>query len=138
MENKIKGIDDYKYGFADKDTSVYKTKKGLTRQTILDISSHKNEPEWMLNFRLKAYETFKKMKNPNFGPDLSFLKYDEYTYYIKPADKSSKSWNEVPETIRNTFDKLGLPEQEKKFFAGIQNGGITDIYYKAAKETALK
>ena len=81
MDNnqKIKGIEDYKYGFADKDTSVYKTKKGLTKQTILDISRHKGEPKWMEQFRLKAYEAFIKMKNPTFGPNLDFLKYDEYT-----------------------------------------------------------
>ena len=76
---KIEGIDNYQYGFADKDTSIYKTKKGLTRDTVIDISKHKNEPEWMKEFRLKAYEAFVKMKNPDFGPNLDFLKYDEYT-----------------------------------------------------------
>ena len=115
----IKGIEDYQYGFADKDTSVYKTKKGLTKETVLEISKIKGEPEWMRDFRVKAYETFKRMKNPNFGPNLDFLAYDTYTYYIKPADKSVQSWDDVPDTIRETFDKLGIPEQEKKFFAGI-------------------
>ena len=76
----IKGIEDYQYGFADKDTSVYKTKQGLTKDIVLQISKIKGEPDWMRDFRLKAYDTFIKMKNPNFGPDLSFLKYDEYTY----------------------------------------------------------
>ena len=78
----IKGIEDYQYGFADKDTSVYKTKQGLTLETVLEISRIKNEPEWMRDFRVKAYETFIKMKNPNFGPNLEFLAYDTYTYYI--------------------------------------------------------
>ena len=141
MDNnqKIKGIEDYKYGFADKDTSVYKTKKGLTKQTILDISRHKGEPKWMEQFRLKAYEAFIKMKNPTFGPNLDFLKYDEYTYYIKPADKSVKDWKEVPETIRNTFDKLGIPEQEKKFFAGIHTQYESEsVYHNMLKEVEEK
>ena len=87
-KEKIKGIEDYQYGFADKDTSIYKTKQGLTKETVLEISKIKNEPEWMRDFRVKAYETFIKMKNPNFGPNLEFLQYDTYTYYIKPADNA--------------------------------------------------
>ena len=86
--NEIKGLKDYQYGFADKDTSIYKTKKGLTREIVLEISKIKKEPEWMQEFRLKAYDAFVKMENPSFGPNLDFLNYDDYTFYIKPADKS--------------------------------------------------
>ena len=137
--NKFKGVDEYQYGFADKDTSVYKTKKGLTKETVLEISKIKNEPEWMREFRVKAYEAFVKMENPSFGPDLSFLAYDEYTYYIKPADKSVKSWDEVPETIRETFDKLGIPEQEKKFFAGVHTQYESEsVYHNMLKEVEDK
>ena len=133
--NKFKGVDEYQYGFADKDTSVYKTKKGLTKETVLEISSIKGEPQWMKDFRVKAYEAFIKMEDPSFGPDLKFLAYDEYTYYIKPADKSVKSWEEVPETIRETFDKLGLPEQEKKFFAGVHTQYESEsVYHNMLKE----
>ena len=137
--NEIKGLNDYQYGFADKDTSVYKTKKGLTKEIVLEISKIKKEPEWMTEFRLKAYEAFVKMENPNFGPDLSFLNYDDYTFYIKPADKSVKSWDEVPETIRETFDKLGLPEQEKKFFAGVHTQYESEsVYHNMLKEVEDK
>lgn len=140
MENKkIKGIEDYQYGFSDKDTSVFKTKKGLTKETILEISKMKQEPQWMKEFRLKSYETFVKLKNPNFGPNLDFLKYDTYTYYIKPSEKSVQSWEEVPETIRETFNKLGLPEQEKKFFAGIHTQYESEsVYHNMLKEVEDK
>ena len=138
-KEKIKGIEDYQYGFADKDTSIYKTKQGLTKETVLEISKIKNEPEWMRDFRVKAYETFIKMKNPNFGPNLEFLQYDTYTYYIKPADKSVKDWNDVPDTIRETFDRLGIPEQEKKFFAGIHTQYESEsVYHNMLKEVEDK
>ena len=136
---EIKGLKDYQYGFADKDTSIYKTKQGLTKETVLEISKIKNEPEWMREFRLKAYDTFVKMKNPDFGPNLEFLKYDTYTYYIKPSDKSVKSWDDVPETIRDTFNKLGIPEQEKKFFAGIHTQYESEsVYHNMLKEVEDK
>ena len=136
---EIKGLKDYQYGFADKDTSIYKTKQGLTKETVLEISKIKNEPEWMREFRLKAYDAFVKMKNPDFGPNLEFLKYDTYTYYIKPSDKSVKSWDDVPETIRNTFNKLGIPEQEKKFFAGIHTQYESEsVYHNMLKEVEDK
>ena len=136
---EIKGLKDYQYGFADKDTSIYKTKQGLTKETVLEISKIKNEPEWMREFRLKAYDAFVKMKNPDFGPSLEFLKYDTYTYYIKPSDKSVKSWDDVPETIRNTFNKLGIPEQEKKFFAGIHTQYESEsVYHNMLKEVEDK
>ncbi|MCI5745585.1 MAG: Fe-S cluster assembly protein SufB [Erysipelotrichaceae bacterium] len=138
-KDKIKGLENYQYGFKDEDTSVFKTKKGLTRDTILTISKIKNEPEWMKEFRLKSFETFLKMKNPSFGPNLDFLKYDEYTYYIKPSDKSVKSWDEVPQTIRETFTRLGLPEQEKKFFAGIHTQYESEgVYHNMLKEVEDK
>jgi len=136
---EIKGLKDYQYGFADKDTSIYKTKQGLSKETVLEISKIKNEPEWMREFRLKAYDAFVKMKNPDFGPNLEFLKYDTYTYYIKPSDKSVKSWDDVPETIRNTFNKLGIPEQEKKFFAGIHTQYESEsVYHNMLKEVEDK
>ena len=138
-DKDIQGIDNYQYGFADKDTSVFKTPKGLNREIVKEISMIKKEPKWMTDFRLKAYDAFISMKDPSFGPDLSFLKYDEYTYYIKPAEKSVKDWNEVPTTIKETFDKLGIPEQEKKFFAGIHTQYESEsVYHNMLKEVEDK
>ena len=83
---EIKGLKDYQYGFADKDTSIYKTKQGLTKETVLEISKIKNEPEWMLEFRLKSYEKFKELDNPSFGPKLEF-DFENINYYKGNEEK---------------------------------------------------
>lgn len=128
-ENQVPFADEYKYGFSDEDVSVYKTAKGLTADTIREISRIKQEPDWMLEFRLKAFELFEKKSNPSWGPDLSFIDFDEYTYYIKPSDRQEKSWDEVPETIKNTFDRLGIPEAEQKFLAGVSTQYESEVVY---------
>lgn len=121
--------EDYKYGFHDQDVSVYNTGKGLTREIVKLISAKKKEPEWMLEYRLKAYDAFEKMPLQDWGPDLSELDFNDYTYYIKPSDRQERSWDDVPETIRNTFDKLGIPEAEKKFLAGVSTQYESEVVY---------
>src|SRR5690625_1665049 len=106
MAKKMPEIGEYKYGFSDKDVSVYRANRGLTREVVEEISERKNEPEWMLNFRLKALEQFYKMPTPMWGGDLSELDFNEIVYYVKPSERSSQSWDEVPEEIKETFDKL--------------------------------
>lgn len=125
----LNGDEEYKYGFHDEDTSVFKTGKGLNEETIREISAIKKEPEWMLNLRLEAYRTFLKLKNPDWGPDLNHIDFDDFTYYIKPSDKQEKDWDEVPETIRNTFQKLGIPEAEQKFLAGVSTQYESEVVY---------
>jgi len=125
----FKTQDEYKYGFADKDTSIFNTGKGLTRQTVIDISKIKNEPDWVLEYRLKAYDAFEKMEMPTWGPDLSSINFDDYTYYIRPTDKKSNSWEEVPDTIRDTFNKLGIPESEHNFLAGVTTQYESEAVY---------
>lgn len=120
---------DYEYGFHDEDISVFKTNKGLNEDTIRIISKMKQEPDWMLQIRLDAYHQFVKMPNPDWGPDLSEIDFDEYTYYIKPSEKEEKSWDKVPETIRKTFDKLGIPEAEQKFLAGVSTQYESEVVY---------
>ncbi len=120
---------EYKYGFHDEDTSVYKTNKGLTRETIIEISTIKKEPEWMLEYRLKAFEHFEKTPIQAWGPDLSHIDFDDYTYYVKPSDKTESSWEEVPDTIKDTFDKLGIPEAEKDFLAGVTTQYDSEAVY---------
>ncbi|MBE6143791.1 MAG: Fe-S cluster assembly protein SufB [Erysipelotrichaceae bacterium] len=126
MENKEH---EYKYGFKDKDVSVVKTKKGLTEETIREISSLKNEPEWMLEFRLKALETFLNTPNPSYGPDLSSLDFDSYTYFTRPTEKEERSWDQVPETIKNTFARLGIPEAEAKYLSGVSTQYESEVVY---------
>ena len=111
-KDEVKFQEDYKYGFKDKDTSIIKTGLGLTEDIVRQISKLKDEPEWMLEFRLKAFRAFKEMPMPSFGPDLSMLDFDSYTYFTRMANGEAKSWDDVPETVKNTFQKLGIPEAE--------------------------
>ena len=130
---------EYKYGFKDEDQSIFKTDKGLSRETVIQISKAKNEPEWMLDFRLKSYDFFAKSPLPKFGPDLSHLNYDDYTYFIRTSDKLSNTWEEVPETIKDTFDKLGIPEAEKEFLAGVSTQYESEVvYHNMLKEVEEK
>ena len=130
---------EYKYGFNDGDVSVYKTNKGLTEETIREISKIKKEPEWMLEFRLKSFHHFMSRPMPTWGVDLSSINFDEYTYYIKPSDRQETSWEEVPEKIKDTFDKLGIPEAEQKFLAGVSTQYESEVvYHNMLKEVEEK
>src|ERR1700686_2524373 len=110
---------DYQFGFHDEDISVFRTKKGLSPEVVASISQHKNEAEWMLKFRLKALDHFLKRPMPTWGADLSGIDFDNIYYYVKPVEEMSRSWDDVPDSIRETFDKLGIPEPERKFLAGV-------------------
>lgn len=128
-DSQIPKQEEYRYGFHDEDVSVYKTKKGLSEATIREISAIKREPEWMLEYRLKAFAAFEKKPIQSWGPDVSDIDFDEYTYYIKPSEKGEKSWDEVPETIKNTFDKLGIPEAEAKYLSGVTTQYESEAVY---------
>ncbi|MBQ3272815.1 MAG: Fe-S cluster assembly protein SufB [Solobacterium sp.] len=126
----IGSLDEYKYGFADEDTSVYKTGKGLIEEIVREISRIKEEPESMTEFRVNAFHTFEKLPLPKWGPDLSEIDFNDYVYYIRPSDRlMSKSWDEVPDTIKETFDRLGIPEAEKKFLAGVATQYESEMVY---------
>ena len=120
---------EYAYGFNDGDVSVYKTKTGLNEEIIKEISKIKKEPDWMLEFRLKSFHHFEKTPMPSWGVDLSDLNFDDYTYYIKPSEKQETSWEEVPDKIKDTFDKLGIPEAEQKFLAGVSTQYESEVVY---------
>ena len=108
-------LDYSKYDFKDKEEYIFKSGKGLTEDIVRAISNKKQEPKWMLDFRLKAFEIFKKKSMPVWGADLSTIKFNDFYYYAKPSEKAEKNWDDVPENIKNTFEKLGIPEAEKKF-----------------------
>ena len=137
----VKFQEDYKYGFKDKDTSIVKTSVGLNEDIIREISRLKNEPEWMLEYRLKGFEAFKKLPMPSFGPDLSYLDFDSYTYFTSVANKESQSWDDVPETVKNTFNKLGIPEAEQKYLSGVSTQYESEVVYhnmlKEIEETGV-
>jgi len=115
----LDGIGEYQYGFRDPDVSVFKTRKGLNREVVEQISSMKGEPQWMLDFRIRALEHFLQRPMPTWGGDLSRLDLDNVYYYVKPVEMASRSWEDVPDTIKQTFDRLGIPEAERKFLAGV-------------------
>jgi len=115
----VEGLDRYKYGFSDPDEAVFKTRRGLDREVVEQISALKGEPSWMLQSRLKALEHYLTRPTPTWGPDLSKIDFDNTIYYVRPSESEGKTWDEVPETIKKTFDKLGIPEAEQKFLAGV-------------------
>src|SRR5690606_31817088 len=105
------GVGEYQYGFHDPtDKYVFKSRKGLDREIVEQISKMKNEPEWMLQFRLDSLETFFKKPTPNWGGKLDDLDYQDIYYYVRASDRQETSWDDVPEDIRKTYDRLGIPE----------------------------
>ena len=134
----LEGVGEYKYGFQDPETFVFKSRRGLNREVVEQISSMKGEPQWMLDFRLKALDHFVKRPMPTWGGDLSRLNLDEIYFYVKPAEDESKSWDDVPETIKNTFDKLGIPEAERKFLAGVGAQYESEMVYHKVQEQLTK
>ena len=138
-KDEVKFQEDYKYGFKDKDTSIVNTGIGLTEEVVRQISKLKDEPEWMLEFRLKAFRAFQEMPMPSFGPDLSMLNFDSYTYFTRMANGETKNWEEVPETVKNTFQKLGIPEAEQKYLAGVSTQYESEVvYHNMLKEVEEK
>ncbi len=133
-EEKNTGViasqDDYKYGFHDDNVkTVLETGKGLTEEIVRQISAWKNEPEWMCEFRVKAFHQFEKMEMPNWGPDLSEIDFQDFTYYKKVSNEAERSWEDVPEEVKNTFEKLGIPEAEKKYLAGVTTQYESEAVY---------
>jgi Fe-S cluster assembly protein SufB len=130
----IESIGDYKYGFKDPEVHVFKSRKGLDEDVVRQISSMKGEPEWMLKFRLKALEHFWQRPTPTWGADLSDLDLDEIYYYVKPTEGEGKSWDDIPDSIKNTFDRLGIPQAEQKFLAGVGAQYESEMVYHSIHE----
>ena len=120
---------EYEAGFKNKDVSIFDTGKGLSRETVIQISKAKDEPDWMLEMRLKAYEAFVRLPLPGFGPALDFIDFNNFTYFIRNTKDEKRNWNDVPETIKNTFDKLGIPEAEQKYLAGVSTQYESEVIY---------
>ncbi len=131
-------IGEYQYGFRDEEDYFYKSKKGLNRKVVEELSAMKGEPDWMLEYRLKALEHFEKRPMPNWGADLSDMDFDDIYYYIRPTEKQGRTWDEVPEYIKNTFDKLGIPEAERKFLAGVGAQYESEVIYHSLREDLEK
>jgi Fe-S cluster assembly protein SufB len=126
--------------FDFKDDIVYltETKRGLSRDTVEEISRIKDEPDWMLQFRLRAYEHFLKRPMPTWGGDLTHIDFDRIIYYRKPSEREEKSWDDVPEQIKQTFERLGIPEAERKFLAGVGAQYDSEVVYHSVREELSK
>ena len=128
------GLDTYKFGFHDDIKPVYKSPKGLSADVVREISRQKDEPEWMLEFRLESLQQFERKPVPTWGADLSRIDFDDIYYYIRPQDRQARSWEDVPDDIKNTFDRLGIPEAERKFLAGVGAQYDSEVVYHSIRE----
>ena len=128
----------YDFRYEEKDGEFYKIKEGLTEDIVLEISEKKNDPEWMRDFRLKSLEIYNKSEMPNWGPDISGLNVDNIVTYVKPNTEMSQSWEEVPEDIKNTFEKLGIPEAERKSLAGVGAQYDSELVYHNLQEEVAR
>jgi Fe-S cluster assembly protein SufB len=131
---------DYKerFGFHDPENYLYKAPKGLNREIVEAISEYKDEPEWMREFRVKAYEHFVERPTPQWGGNLNQIDFDDIHYFVRASEKASRSWDEVPEDIKKTFDRLGIPEAERKFLAGVGAQYESEVIYHQVREDLEK
>ncbi|QDV31228.1 FeS cluster assembly protein SufB [Planctopirus ephydatiae] len=133
------GIGEYQYGFHDStDNYTFKSRKGLDREIVEQISEMKKEPAWMRDFRLEAYDIFLSKPMPTWGGDLSHLNFQDIHYYMKASDRQEQSWDDVPDDIRKTYDRLGIPEAEKKYLAGVKAQYESEVVYGSLQEDLAK
>lgn len=129
---------DYRYGFSMPEDYAYKSRKGLDRDVVLDISDHKSEPEWMKEFRQKSYQFFLNRPMPQWGANLAGIDFDDIYYYIKPTNSMSNTWEALPPDIKKTYDAIGIPEAEKKFLMGVSAQYESEVVYKSLDEKLKK
>ena len=129
-------LDEYKYDFVTKGEPVFRAKKGLSEEVVRQISAHKDEPAWMLEFRLKALKTYESKPMPKWGGDLTDLErvLDEIYFYVRPQDRMERSWDDVPDEIKQTFEKLGIPEAERKILAGVGAQYESEMVYHSLRK----
>jgi Fe-S cluster assembly protein SufB len=133
------GVGEYQYGFHDPtDKYVFHSQKGLNAEIVSQISAMKNEPEWMREFRLKSLEIFFQKPMPTWGGDLSHLDFQDIFYYVKASDRQERDWESVPEDIRKTYDRLGIPQAEKMYLAGVKAQYESEVVYGSLQEDLAK
>jgi len=140
LNQQVAGVkEEYKYGFHDSvENYAFKSGRGLTRQVVEQISEMKNEPDWMRQFRLKGLEAFEAKPLPMWGGKLTDLDFDQIRYFLRATDRQGRSWDDVPAEIKQTFDKLGIPEAEKKFLAGVGAQYDSEVVYHSLREDLQK
>src|SRR5213596_1374254 len=132
---ELEGLDRYKFGWADSDTAGASARRGLNEEVVRDISAKKNEPEWMLDLRLKGLKLFGRKPLPDWGSDLSGIDFDHIKYFVRSTEKQAATWDELPADIKNTYDKLGIPEAEKqRLIAGVAAQYESEVVYHKIRE----
>ena len=137
-KTQVEDIERVVYDIKNKDEYEVKIKKGINEEIVREISKIKEEPQWMLDIRLDALEKYHKLELPTWGPDLKDLDMEDISTYVKPKSKLNSSWEDVPEDIRDTFDKLGIPEAEKTSLAGVGAQYDSEVVYHNIKEELIK
>jgi Fe-S cluster assembly protein SufB len=127
-----------KYGFRDSEKPLFRGRPGLSPEVVKEISGMKEEPAWMRDLRLRALEVFQKKPMPTWGGDLSGINFDEIYYYVKPTDRQARNWDDVPQYIKRTFDKLGVPQAEREFLAGVGAQYDSEVVYHNLREELAK
>lgn len=129
-------LDEYKYDFKTEGKPVFRAEKGLSEEVVRQISAHKEEPQWMLDLRLKALEIYESKPMPKWGGDLDSLEdvLDEIYFYVRPQDRMERSWDDVPDEIKDTFEKLGIPEAEREILAGVGAQYESEMVYHSLRE----
>ena len=131
-------LDEYKWGFSKPENYVFKARKGLSHEIVEEISQMKSEPQWMRDFRHKSLDAFLKRPMPTWGGDLSTIDFDDIYYYIKPTQEAGKTWDDLPAEIKDTFEKLGIPEAERKYLAGVGAQYESEVIYHKVREDLEK
>src|ERR1700729_2243836 len=133
--DQLEGLGTYKFGWADSDVAGASAKRGLSEEVVRDISARKNEPEWMLENRLKGLKYFGRKPMPNWGSDLSGIDFDNIKYFVRSTEKQAESWDDLPADIKNTYDKLGIPEAEKqRLISGVAAQYESEVVYHKIRE----
>src|SRR5688572_11374369 len=136
---ELEGIGRYEFGWADRDTAGATAKRGLNEEVVRNISALKSEPPWMLDMRLKGLSLFEKKPMPHWGADLSGIHFDNIKYFVRSTEKQATSWEDLPEDIKNTYDKLGIPEAEKqRLVAGVAAQYESEVVYHSIREDLEK
>jgi Fe-S cluster assembly protein SufB len=138
QQTQLQQLDEYKFGFRMPENYAFKSRKGLDREIVEEISYMKGEPQWMRDFRLRALRTFERRPMPNWGANLGDIDFQDIFYYIKPTEKQGKSWDDIPDDIKTTFDRLGIPEAERKFLAGVGAQYESEVVYHSLREDLQK
>jgi len=131
---ELEDFGQYKFGWHDPRTSVFTPKRGLSADVVREISGIKDEPEWMTRFRLRALEIFERKPMPTWGGKHSEIDFQNIYYYIRASEKQGRSWDEVPDDIKKTFDRLGIPEAERKFLSGVSAQYESEVVYHSIRE----